>query len=149
MRPRPAASRAMPAPSVPPPLEAAAAGQVHSRAEAGASRFPHGDHARVVLVGGGDLADEAAVDRLFGSVPKLWASIHLAGGFAFGPIVDATAEALRHQIDMNFVTCFLCCRAATPSFIRQGGAGRIVNVAARPALDGRLRANMTAYAART
>jgi NAD(P)-dependent dehydrogenase (short-subunit alcohol dehydrogenase family) len=128
-------------------LEAGATCHVPYIAEAEASRFPHGDHARVVLVGGGDLADEAAVDRLFGSVPKLWASIHLAGGFAFGPIVDATAEALRHQIDMNFVTCFLCCRAATQSFMRQGGGGRIVNVAARPALEGRLGANMTAYAA--
>jgi NAD(P)-dependent dehydrogenase (short-subunit alcohol dehydrogenase family) len=128
-------------------LEAGATCHVPYIAEAEASRFPHGDHARVVLVGGGDLADEAAVDRLFGSVPKLWASIHLAGGFAFGPIVDTTAEALRHQIDMNFVTCFLCCRAATQSFMRQGGGGRIVNVAARPALEGRLGANMTAYAA--
>jgi NAD(P)-dependent dehydrogenase (short-subunit alcohol dehydrogenase family) len=128
-------------------LEAGATCHVPYIAEAEASRFPHRDHARVVLVGGGNLADEEAVDRLYGSVPKLWASIHLAGGFAFGPIVDTTADTLRHQLDMNFTTCFLCCRAATRCFMRQGGGGRIVNVAARPALEGRLGANMTAYAA--
>ena len=80
-------------------------------------------------------------------MPSLWASIHLAGGFAFGAIGDTTAETLGHQIDMNFTTCFLCCRAAVRSFMRQGSGGRIVNVAARPALEGRLGANMTAYAA--
>jgi NAD(P)-dependent dehydrogenase (short-subunit alcohol dehydrogenase family) len=128
-------------------LEAGATCHVPYVAEAEASRFPQRDHARVVLVGGGDLADEEAVDRLFGSVSKLWASIHLAGGFAFGAIGDTTADTLRHQLDMNFTTCFLCCRAAVRSFMRQGGGGRIVNVAARPALEGRMGANMTAYAA--
>jgi NAD(P)-dependent dehydrogenase (short-subunit alcohol dehydrogenase family) len=128
-------------------LEAGATCHVPYIDEAEASRFPHRDHARVALVGGGDLTDEAAVDHLFGQVPTLWASIHLAGGFAFGAIADTTAEALRHQLEMNFVTCFLCCRAAVQAFGRQRGGGRIVNVAARPALEGRLGANMTAYAA--
>jgi NAD(P)-dependent dehydrogenase (short-subunit alcohol dehydrogenase family) len=54
-------------------LEAGATCHVPYVAEAEASRFPQRDHARVVLVGGGDLADEEAVDRLFGSVSKLWA----------------------------------------------------------------------------
>jgi NAD(P)-dependent dehydrogenase (short-subunit alcohol dehydrogenase family) len=128
-------------------LEAGATCHVPYIDEAEASRFPHRDHGRVALVGGGDLTDAAAVDHLFGQVPTLWASIHLAGGFAFAAIADTTAEALRHQLDMNFVTCFLCCRAATQAFLRQGGGGRIVNVTARPALEGRLGANMTAYAA--
>src|SRR3954447_15765863 len=128
-------------------LEAGATCHVPYIAEGEASRFPHRDNPRVVLVGGGDLADETEVDRLFGSVPNLWASIHLAGGFAFGAIGDITAATLRHQIEMNFTTCFLCCRAAVRSFMRQGSGGRIVNVAARPALEGRLGANMTAYAA--
>ena len=126
-------------------LDAGATCHVPYIVEVEASRFSHRDHARVVLVGGGDLADEEAVDRLFGSVPNLWASIHLAGGFAFGAIGDTTAETLRHQIDMNFTTCFLCCRAAVAAFA--AGGGRIVNVAARPALESRLGANMTAYTA--
>jgi NAD(P)-dependent dehydrogenase (short-subunit alcohol dehydrogenase family) len=128
-------------------LEAGATCHVPYVVEAEASRFPYRDHARVTLSGGGDLTDETAVDDLFGSVPKLWASIHLAGGFAFGAIGDTTAAGLKHQLDMNFVTCFLCCRAAVQTFMRQGSDGRIVNVAARPALEGRLGASMTAYAA--
>ena len=128
-------------------LEAGATCHVPYLAESEAAGFAHRDHPRVVLAGGGDLADEGAVDRLFERVTPLWSSIHLAGGFAFASIGDTAAAALRHQIDMNFTTCFLCCRAATRSFMRQGGGGRIVNVAARPALEGRLGANMTAYAA--
>jgi len=112
-----------------------------------ASRFPHRDHARVALIADIDLTDEAAVGRLYAGVPTLWASIHLAGGFAYAPIGDTSPAVLRRQIDMNFTTCFLCCRAAVAAVARAGAGGRIVNVAARPALEGRLGANMTAYAA--
>ncbi len=111
-----------------------------------AERFPHRGDTRVTLVADADLADEAAVARLYAGVPKLWASIHLAGGFAFAPIGDTSVETLRHQVEMNFISCFLCCRAAVAAMTR-GDGGRIVNVAARPALEGRAGANMTAYAA--
>src|ERR1700682_2740709 len=47
-----------------------------------AENFPLRDHAKVKLLGGIDLTDETAVARLFDGVPNLWASIHLAGGFA-------------------------------------------------------------------
>jgi NAD(P)-dependent dehydrogenase (short-subunit alcohol dehydrogenase family) len=50
-----------------------------------------------------------------------------------------------HQLDMNFVSCFLCCRAAINAMA--GKEGRIVNVAARPALEWRSGAGMAAYAA--
>ena len=60
----------------------------------------------------GDLADEAAVAKLYGNVPKLWASIHLAGGFAMSPVADTDKANLMQQVDTNFVACFLCCRAA-------------------------------------
>jgi len=49
------------------------------------------------------------------------------------------------QVDMNFVTCFLCCRAAVIAMAKRGG--RIVNVAARPALEWRSGAGMAAYTA--
>ena len=115
--------------------------------EAEAGRFPYRDRAGVVLTSVTDLADEVEVDRLFATVPKLWASIHLAGGFAFAPIGETATAELRRQIDMNFVTCFLCCRAAVGAIARTGTGGRIVNVTARPALEGRAGAKMTAYAA--
>lgn len=110
-----------------------------------AERFAHRNHAGVKFVADADLADEAAVVRLFDSVPRLWASIHLAGGFAMAPIAATDKAALMGQVDMNFVSCFLCCRAAVAAMARSGG-GRIVNVAARPALEWRAGAGMIAYA---
>src|SRR5262249_15368332 len=95
----------------------------------------------------GDLADEAAVERLFGAVPRLWASIHIAGGFAMAPVAKTGKADLMQQVDMNFVTCFLCCRAAVTAMTRTGDGGRIVNVAARPGLEWRSGAGMVAYTA--
>jgi NAD(P)-dependent dehydrogenase (short-subunit alcohol dehydrogenase family) len=113
-----------------------------------AARFPVRDHPQVKLVGGANLTDEAAVEKLYDTVPKLWASIHLAGGFAMKPVAETTKADLMQQVEMNFVTAFLCCRAAINAIARSsGGGGRIVNVAARPALEPRLGAGMTAYAA--
>jgi NAD(P)-dependent dehydrogenase (short-subunit alcohol dehydrogenase family) len=112
--------------------------------EAEAKDFPHKQN--VTLVPVHDLADEVAVAELYGGVPKLWASIHLAGGFAAAPIGATDTATLRAQLDGNFVSCFLCCRAAVRAMAKTGG-GRIVNVAARPALEPRTGAGMTAYAA--
>ena len=53
----------------------------------------------------GSLADETAVASLYDGVAPLWASIHIAGGFAAGPLRDTSAATLRQQIDMNFVSC--------------------------------------------
>jgi NAD(P)-dependent dehydrogenase (short-subunit alcohol dehydrogenase family) len=113
--------------------------------EAEAHRFALRDHKQVKLVITGNLADEAAIARLYGSAAPIWASIHLAGGFAAGPLREAGIATLRQQIDMNLMTCLLCCRAAVGAMAGQGG--RIVNVAARPALEWRTGAGMVAYAA--
>jgi NAD(P)-dependent dehydrogenase (short-subunit alcohol dehydrogenase family) len=110
-------------------------------------RFAHRAHQRVMLVAAGDLADEDVVARIYDGVPNLWASIHLAGGFASGPVAKTSKSNLSNQLDKNFVTCFLCCRAAAAAIARAGGGGRIVNVAARAALEWRMGANMAAYAA--
>jgi NAD(P)-dependent dehydrogenase (short-subunit alcohol dehydrogenase family) len=112
-----------------------------------AQRFPLRQHERVTLLAVTDLADEAAVTRLYDGVPRLWASIHLAGGFAMSPVAETDKAALMQQLDMNFLTCFLCCRAALYGFARAGAGGRIVNVAARPALEWRSGAGMVAYTA--
>jgi NAD(P)-dependent dehydrogenase (short-subunit alcohol dehydrogenase family) len=128
-------------------VEAGAICHVPYLIAAEAARFPLRDHARVKLVANADLADEAAVARLFDGVPKLWASIHLAGGFAMSPVAATDKSALMRQIDTNFVSCFLCCRAAINAIAHTGGGGRIVNVAARPALEWRSGAGMAAYTA--
>jgi NAD(P)-dependent dehydrogenase (short-subunit alcohol dehydrogenase family) len=101
----------------------------------------------VTLVANVQLSDEAAVAKLYDSVPKLWASIHLAGGFAMAPIGETTKADLMTQVETNFVTAFLCCRAAVGAIARSSEGGRIVNVAARPALEWRTGAGMVAYAA--
>jgi len=114
--------------------------------DAEAERFAHKGQERVRLLGGTNLADEAAVKRLYDGVPGLWASIHIAGGFAMAPIGETDKTALMAQLEMNLVSCFLCCRAAVQA-MKAAGGGRIVNVAARPALEPRTGAGMTAYTA--
>lgn len=98
---------------------------------------------RVQLYPGIDLADQEQVDAFYGKVGPVWASIHLAGGFAAKPLTQTTKSDLMGQLDTNLVSCFLCCRAALSAM--GSGGGRIVNVAARPALEPRTGAGMTAY----
>lgn len=111
-----------------------------------AQRFPHRGNSRVKLIAGCDLADEAGVARVFDSVDSLWASIHIAGGFAMSPLAETGKAGLMAMIDTNLGTCYLCCGAAVRAMVRRGAGGRIVNVAARHALEPRTAAGMTAYA---
>lgn len=81
---------------------------------------------------GVDLTDEAAVDAFYDGVEgSLWASVHLAGGFVFGKLAEASVADLEKMVALNLRTTWLCCRAAAR---RMSGGGRIVNVAAKPAL---------------
>jgi len=112
--------------------------------EAEAKRFPHSGNAKVKLTAVADLADEATVAKLYDGV-KPWASIHIAGGFAPGKVAETDKAALMAQLDSNLVSCFLCCRAAVTAMLAAGKGGRIVNVAARPALEPRSGAGMAAY----
>ena len=109
--------------------------------EAEAQRFPHRGDAKVKLIAVADLADEAMVAKVYDGL-QLWASIHIAGGFAAGKVAETGQAALMAQLDGNLVSCFLCCRAAVNAM---AAGGRIVNVAARPALEWRTGAGMTAY----
>lgn len=111
--------------------------------EAEAERFPHRGDPKVTLVAVTDLADEAQVARVYAGISP-WASIHIAGGFAAGNVAEADKKAFMAQIDSNLVSCFLCCHAAVNA-MRAGGGGRIVNIAARPALEWRSGAGMSAY----
>jgi NAD(P)-dependent dehydrogenase (short-subunit alcohol dehydrogenase family) len=112
-----------------------------------AEHFPLRNHPQVRLMHDMNLMDEDVVAKLYESVPALWASIHLAGGFAMAPLIDIKRADLMRQVELNLVTSFLCCREAVRSMQRSGAGGRIVNVAARPALEWRAGAGMTAYTA--
>jgi NAD(P)-dependent dehydrogenase (short-subunit alcohol dehydrogenase family) len=89
----------------------AAGGICHVPYRGDAARGPRG-HERLTLHPGIDLTDEGAVEAFYRKVPNLWASIHIAGGFAFGPVAAAGKSVLASQIEMNLVTCYLCCRSA-------------------------------------
>jgi NAD(P)-dependent dehydrogenase (short-subunit alcohol dehydrogenase family) len=126
-------------------LETGARCIVPYRDEHDAKQFAHRDHKQITMIAVKDLSDEADVDRLYGNVTPLWASIHIAGGYLWGPIADTDKAALLKQLNMNVVATFLCCRAAIKAIGTNGG--RIVNVAARQALEWRLGASQAAYGA--
>jgi NAD(P)-dependent dehydrogenase (short-subunit alcohol dehydrogenase family) len=128
-------------------LAAGAVCHVPYRSEEEAQRFPHRNHKQVALVRVDDLSDEPAVTGFYAGLDKLWASIHLAGGFAFAPIAQSDKSVLMGQLQSNLISACLCNRAAVTAFKRAGTGGRIVNVVARQALEPRLGASLTAYAA--
>lgn len=100
--------------------------------------------ASVRITGGIDLEDEAAVVEFYAALPSLWASVHAAGGFAMAPAVGTTLADFDRLMRVNAASAFLCSREAAR---RMTGEGRIVNVAAAPALDPRRGSGMVAYAA--
>jgi NAD(P)-dependent dehydrogenase (short-subunit alcohol dehydrogenase family) len=109
---------------------AAAGAVLHLPVRSRGPRLPAGAQAEVVE--GVDLTDEASVASFYASRPPLWASVHIAGGFAAAPLLSTSLAALRAQSDMNLTTAFLCCREAARNL--RGRGGRLVNVGARSAL---------------
>lgn len=108
--------------------------------EADAARWSLAKNPNVTVRAAFDLGNEADVERFYAGVPTLWASIHVAGGYAGGPILETTPATARKMLTMNSMSAFLCSREAVRR-MRAGGepdappvGGRIVNVAARPAL---------------
>lgn len=96
--------------------------------------FAHAAHPRVHLVEGVDLTDEASVAAFYDRPGALWGSVHLVGGFTMAPLADTRAADVRRMFELNAMTAFLCSREATRRMRETRAGGRIVNVAARPAL---------------
>jgi NAD(P)-dependent dehydrogenase (short-subunit alcohol dehydrogenase family) len=97
--------------------------------------FPHKDDERVTIVSDVDLSKEDKAKEYYASLPELWASVHIAGGFAMAPVVDTSAEDFEAMWRMNTLSCFLSCREAIRKIRESGKGGRIVNVSARPAVE--------------
>src|SRR5687767_5926085 len=100
--------------------------------------FPSADRVSLEKL---DLADEPAVAGFYQRLGGLWGSVHLAGGFAMAPVENTSAAHFLGMFATNSLSCFLCCREAVRAMRARTGAGaaggaggRIVNVAARPAL---------------
>jgi NAD(P)-dependent dehydrogenase (short-subunit alcohol dehydrogenase family) len=76
----------------------------------------------------------AAVKARFGRIDIL---VNIAGGFTMGPPVHETPDRdWDFMMDLNARTVFNTCRAVVPHLI-EGSGGRIVNVSARAALEGK------------
>jgi NAD(P)-dependent dehydrogenase (short-subunit alcohol dehydrogenase family) len=127
-------------------LELGATCHLPTRGNLDPGRFGSGHAGRVRVRSGVDLGDERAVDAFYAVLPTPWASIHCAGGFAMGALVETPLAELERMLAMNLTSVFLCCRGAARRMAGQGG-GRIVNVAARPALEPRSGSGMAAYTA--
>jgi NAD(P)-dependent dehydrogenase (short-subunit alcohol dehydrogenase family) len=95
------------------------------------THFAHKDKVQLHQV---NCADERAVGDFYAKLWGVWASVHIVGGFAMSPVDKTSADDMRKMLDLNTMTCFLCCREAVKQMRASGRGGRILNVAARPAL---------------
>ena len=88
-----------------------------------------------------EMVEEQAIDR-FGRIDAL---VHTVGGFRAGtPLHETPLATLDFMLNLNTKTVFITNQAVIPHMIRQM-SGKIINLAARPGLQGR--ANMAAYSA--
>lgn len=96
-----------------------------------------------------DVTDPEAVTALCGVAAKptgrLDVLVQLVGGFAFAPIDETDPKIWHKMVALNATSTFLCAREAVRR-MRPQRSGRIITVAAVPAVD-RGAANMSAYAA--
>lgn len=82
-----------------------------------------------------DLSDPDQVITYYENLPPIWASVHVAGGFSMSGICDTSFEDFEKMWRMNTVSAFLCCQASVANMRGAKCAGRIINVAARPAVE--------------
>jgi NAD(P)-dependent dehydrogenase (short-subunit alcohol dehydrogenase family) len=98
------------------------------------------DSPRHLLAGGVDLTDEGAVKAMvdavlsrFGRVDVL---VNAAGGYRGGtPVHETPLAEWEFLLDLNARTAYIASSVVIPAMLRQG-SGKIVNVAARAALQG-------------
>ena len=102
-----------------------------------------------LLVNCADLMDEGAVEdsvseaiQHFGRIDVL---VNTVGGFRAGKLLHETpVETWDFLLNLNARSVFIACQKVIPRMLNQG-SGKIVNVAARPGLEGQ--AGMAAYSA--
>jgi NAD(P)-dependent dehydrogenase (short-subunit alcohol dehydrogenase family) len=100
-------------------------------------------HSPAALVAGmtemqADVTDEADVRRLMHDViretGRIDALVNLVGGFAMGRVEETDASLWHRMLTMNLTAAFLLSKAVLPDMVERG-AGRIVHVAARAAIE--------------
>ena len=88
-----------------------------------------------------DLCDEKEVHNLvqfaFDQFGRIDVLLNIAGGFAMGPQVhELSHEDFNIMFEMNFTSTLNACKAVIPHMLAQG-EGRIINVSARAATEGK------------
>ena len=94
-----------------------------------------------------DLCDEAQIQELIEKVISHYGRIdvllNVAGGFDMGKQVhELSADDFKKMFDLNFISTLNMCKQVIPHMLKQG-SGRIVNVSARAATEGK--AKMAPY----
>lgn len=130
-------------------VEAGAICHAPVRSAESLSRFQMARHSNVQVEVDVDLSVESSASAFFEGLPALWASVHCVGGFAMTPLEQTSDDEFRRMMRTNALSCFLSCREALKQIRASSDSpgGRIVNVAARPALEPRSGAGMVAYTA--
>ena len=108
--------------------------------------LPAGAESAVFAV---DLLQAEAVTALAGQVVGHFGGVdilaNIAGGFTMGPPLHETSDQdWDFMLDLNARSVFHSCRALVPAMLARGG-GRIINVSARAATEGK--AHMIPYCA--
>jgi NAD(P)-dependent dehydrogenase (short-subunit alcohol dehydrogenase family) len=104
----------------------------------GSSRVLPGATSSDLFTGPAELADErevkAFVDAVLGRFGRIDALVNAAGGYAGGhQVEEIPLEEWASMMATNLTTCFLMSRAVLGEMRRAGG-GRIINIAAMPAV---------------
>lgn len=107
------------------------------------------DSADYLLINCADLMDENEVEvsvakaiQHFGRIDVL---VNTVGGFRAGKMLHETpVETLEFMLSLNAKAIFIACKLVIPRML-DGGSGKIINLAARPGLEGK--AGMSAYSA--
>jgi NAD(P)-dependent dehydrogenase (short-subunit alcohol dehydrogenase family) len=86
----------------------------------------------------GDATDPAVargiVDRIAVEVGPPQVLVNVIGTYHTGGVLDATPDDLRLMVDVNAGTALWLTQSVVP-YMREGGSGAIVHVAARPGLE--------------
>jgi meso-butanediol dehydrogenase/(S,S)-butanediol dehydrogenase/diacetyl reductase len=88
-----------------------------------------------------DVQNEASVERAVAHAVSAYGRLDIlinnAGiGYLQAPLLDGTHDEWRSVLGVNLIGAFLCLKHAARQMIKQGGGGRIVNIASQAAKSG-------------